>query len=566
MLGRASLPFTIRPLPAGIVAPRFTNVGPALAVAPPHPAGGDCINRMGTGAGWADYNGDGWLDLFVSDYVGGSHLYRNDLGTKGASGFTEVTASAFAGSLTHGQLVMKGAAGVTWADYSGDGRPDLLVSAVGHPYLFRNEGNSTFTHVTEASGLAGYTYRGESAAWADFNADGLLDLYLVYYAQDCFAFPIPLTLTAPDHLLMQTPSHNFVDVTGLLGGSSSPAVNGLGFQAAWLDYNNDRRPDLFVVNDFGPEVYPNVLWRNDGGTFTNVAHAARLDYAMSSMGIAVGDYNRDGNFDVAVSNIHDNAIAKGSPSGAFTYASREEGLARGWVMTKGEMRLSITWGLGFFDLDNDAYEDLFVVGGSLRSSEQVPNAVFLSNIGHHLTGLPGDGNFLDLTHIAGTEVSWGRTAAFADFDADGFVDVYLVPWYGQAFQLYRNEGTTDGNVNNWLDVRLVGADPGALGSLAHGSNRDGIGTRLTLTSASGTQYRQIMSGSSLGAGDQPAAHFGVGLDVKVKSLKIDWPSGYTQTYTDLTANQRLVVTEGAARIGTDPSRGRSLSLCDGPPH
>jgi enediyne biosynthesis protein E4 len=194
-----------------------------------------------------------------------------------------------------------------------------------------------------------------------------------------------------------------------------------------------------------------------------------------------------------------------------------------------------------------------MAGGRLRPTETVASALLVNNLSGHLTGSASDSTFLDLTYRAGLSVTSGRTLAFADFDADGFVDVYEQNYYDQPGQLYRNQGRTDGNGDHWLSVRLVGAGPGPIGTLLHGTNRDGVGARLTLTSASGTQYRQIIDGTSLGAGNQLAAHFGLGADTQVASLRINWPSGYTQTFTNLPVDQRDVITEGLAMIGTDPT-------------
>jgi enediyne biosynthesis protein E4 len=552
--GSAIYPFTILPLAAGPPYPRFADIAQAAGVdAVHHDDPTDCMNQIGSGVGWADYDGDGWLDLFVSDFNGPSHLYRSLMGSSGTPTFSDVTAAAFPGSVSAGQLVVPHGSGVTWADYDNDGDQDLLVSAIGHPYLFRNNGNGTFTDVTAAAGLAAMKYRGSSATWGDVNRDGLLDLYVVYYNQNCLANPFQWTPRAPDHLFGQTPGHTFTEMTSALGGTGSSAVNGIGFEASFFDYNNDLRPDLYVVNDFGSFVQPNVLWKNSGSSLQNVSAAAKANFAISSMGIGIGDYNRDGYFDVAVTNINPNILARGSSTGTFTDVGKTTGAQRSYVFWNGSSSRSVTWGLGFYDVNNDGYEDLMMAGGRLRPTETVASALLVNNLSGHLTGSASDSTFLDLTYRAGLSVTSGRTLAFADFDADGFVDVYEQNYYDQPGQLYRNQGRTDGNGDHWLSVRLVGAGPGPIGTLLHGTNRDGVGARLTLTSASGTQYRQIINGSSLGAGNQLAAHFGLGADTQVASLRINWPSGYTQTFTNLPVDQRDVITEGLAMIGTDPT-------------
>ena len=330
-------------------------------------------------------------------------------------------------------------------------------------------------------------------------------------------------------------------------------MNGLGFQASIFDFNGDLRPDIYVANDFGSTIQRNVLWRNDGSTMTNVSATSKANFALSSMGVGVGDFNRDGYPDLAVSNIGPNVLARGSSTGVFTDVARTSGAQRSTVFQNGTANRSVTWGLDFSDLNDDGYEDLMIAGGRLRSNESVPDAVLVNNLSGHLTGSASDGTFLDLTYAAGLSVTTGRTLAFADFNGDGYPDVYEQNYFNEPSQLYLNQGPADGNTNHWLEVRLVGAGPAPLGGLAHGSNADGIGARLVLTSASGKQYQQIVDGGSLGAGNQLAAHFGLGPDTNVTSLEIDWPSGYVQTFTNLAADQRDVITEGSSLIDHDPT-------------
>ena len=182
-----------------------------------------------------------------------------------------------------------------------------------------------------------------------------------------------------------------------------------------------------------------------------------------------------------------------------------------------------------------------------------PSALLVNNLNGQLTGSSSDSTFLDLSYQAGLSVTSGRTLAFADFDANGFMDVYEQNFYDEPGQLYRNQGRVDGNPNQWLERPPRGRRT-ALSALSSTAVIVTASVRgLTLTSASGTQYRQIIDGTSLGAGNQLAAHFGLGADTQVTSLRIDWPSGYTQTFTNLPVNQRDVITEGLSMIGNDPT-------------
>jgi hypothetical protein len=549
VLGSADYPFTVEPLQKSVITPRYSDLSSYAGVAVPHPSDPtDCINAMGTGAGWADYNGDGRVDLFVSGFASPSHLYRNT----GKLRFKDVTAKAFPGAVKGGALQISHAAGVTWADYDNDGHPDLLVVGTGGMHLFHNNGNGTFTDVTARAGLAGNIYRGESAAWGDFNRDGYLDLFVVSYSQDCFGDPISATPRATDHLFRSNGNGTFTDVTGLLGGLGSPAVSGLGFQATWFDANGDRLPDLYVANDYGRPVQRNVLWRNTGSGFADISAGSGLDLGMNAMGIAAGDYNRDGRFDLALSNWGSNVLARNDGGGRFTNVARSAGADRPVVFLQGAERVSVTWGIGLQDLNNDGYDDLFIAGGGLYDRTPQSSSVLLNNLGHHLTGRVGDSDFIDVSGGAGLRVTTARTAAFADFDGDGWVDVLVSNYDRDPPDLYRNEGPAQGNHAHWLEVRLVGAGPRRLGRLPHGSNRDGVGAVVTVKAGRDREYRQVIDGSSLGAGDELAVHFGLARHTKVDRLTVRWPSGYVQTFKNLPADKRIVITESARKIGFDP--------------
>ena len=178
-------------------------------------------------------------------------------------------------------------------------------------------------------------YRGSSATWGDVNRDGLLDLYVVYYNQSCLGNPIQQDPRAPDHLLAQTTTHTFRDMTSSLRRNRQLCCQRHGLRGLVFDYNNDLRPDLYVANDFGSFIQSNVLWKNTGTALQNVSGSTRANFAISSMGIGIGDYNRDGYFDLAVSNISPNVLAKGSSTGTFTDVARTSGAQRSDVYWNG---------------------------------------------------------------------------------------------------------------------------------------------------------------------------------------------------------------------------------------
>ena len=325
----------------------------------------------------------------------------------------------------------------------------------------------------------------------------------------------------------------FSNVTHLLGDTSGPSMGGeagniygAGFQPAWLDYDDDGDQDLYVVNDFGMRIQPNVLWRNDGRgdggwLFEDVSESSGAGVRMDGMGVAVGDYDMDGKFDMFLTNINDNVLLRNTGEGGFVDTAPEAGAEIGLYGRKPR----ISWGAMFLDYDNDADEDLYVVSGWLDARpinpKEQPNALLRND---------GTGRFANVSSSSGAnDDGIGRGGAYLDFDGDGCLDV-VVANYGQPARLFRNTCDAD---NAWLVIDPQGA----------ASNRDGIGARITVTAGGMSQVRLISGGSSSMGQNMMAAHFGLGSASKVDSVAIRWPSGAVQTLADAPVNQLLVVTE-----------------------
>ncbi len=508
-------------------AAQFTDVSSAAGIAfvHSHTAKGPDFS-IGTGAAWFDYDDDGDLDLYVTTRQGANLLYEND----GAGSFTEVASTVGADDAAND------GAGVSVADIDNDGDLDLFLANSLEDTLLRNElvetGTATFTDITAGSGITG-DERGSSASWGDYDGDGFLDLYVAHH--------IPMDISTgntQDRLYHNNGDGTFTDVSYLLSGdvdgSGTDDTKGYGFITAWTDFDDDGDLDLYLMNDcpFFPEG--NKLWRNDGGLdpenwiFTEVSGDVGAHQCSNAMGIAVGDYNRDGLWDYYFTNIGSAYLLR-NDGGLLTDVTTEAGVFED--VEPGTGKLRITWGAIFFDYDLDMWQDLVVAAGVIsKSSETDPQP----NMLYH-----NDGNGTTLTNVStGSGIEderRSRTIVMGDYDNDGDPDLFYVN-YAEPVVLARND--TD-NGNHWLILELEGV----------ASNRNGIGARIRVRTPDGVdQYWEMRSGSSLGGGDDPAAYFGLGANPTVDEIEIRWPSGIVQTLTGVTADQRMTVVESGLRV------------------
>ena len=546
-------------LPAGFAyhRPIFTDVAQEAGADFQHFR--DPVDRIPLGAGVVvfDFNNDGLQDIYVAskpswsespDQIDGANaLYRND----GNGTFTDVAAEAGVDEL------MGLSNGGCAADYDNDGDQDLYVTNWGSSKLFRNNGSGAFEDVTERAGLGDPdpSYRSMGCAWGDYDRDGHLDFVVVRHmeesdmeALDLRAFHLAVR---PLALFHNNGDGTFAEVSHLLGDAGAPRnlpgeygnLWGAGFQPGWIDFDNDGDPDLYVVNDFGHDVQPNVLWRNDGPAadgiwrFEDISRDSRADVAMFGMGLAVGDYDLDGHFDLYVTNIEDNVLLRNNGDGlTFTETVADAGAGMGAF----QRRQRVSWGAVFFDYDNDGWEDLYVASGHL-DSDRFTNHRRQPNL---LLRNTGAGTFDDVSSISGADDRGvGRGVAYADFNNDGCLDLYvanlgLAGDEAQSARLFENSCHREAK---WLRVHTVGTI----------SNRDGIGARVTVISEGRTQIREITAGSSNKSQSMLSAHFGLGRAAKADSVQIRWPSGIVQTLHDVSLNQQLTVVE-AAQSGPPP--------------
>jgi enediyne biosynthesis protein E4 len=494
-------------LPATVVVPRFQDVTASAGLEATLPPRVPC--KWTSGAAWGDIEGDGDLDLYLPAREGPARLWVND----GAGRFADEAVAR--GTDNAGA---EGASAV-FADYDNDGDQDLYVVNFGPNRLYRNDGAGRFADVAPAAGVDD-PREGASASWGDYDGDGWLDLYVTNNLE-CRSGP---TAYEPDRLYHNEGDGTFTDQTASIGVD---ATLGSGFQSVWFDYDGDGDQDLYLANDYiGADPDRNHLWRNDGPgegegwAFTDVSAESGTDWAMNSMGIAVGDYDRDLDLDFALSDIAGNALALNRGDGTFIDSAGPAGVER--VYQRAD-RTSVTWGLGFHDLNLDGWEDLLVIAGALLEGDPYQPDQLLVNA--------ANGTFLDLSAPGGmTDPAIGRGAAFADFDRDGRMDVYVVNQEGTP-RLLRNVTTQQGL--HWLEVDTVG----------RASNRDGCGATLTAEAGGAIMLRQVLCGSSLGAGSDTVVHLGLGTVTRVTRLVIRWPSGTRQVLRNVAVDRLLTVTE-----------------------
>ena len=305
--------------------------------------------------------------------------------------------------------------GAGWADYDNDGDLDLFVAAWGASKLFRNNGppSFAFTDVTSDAGVGDpdSTYRTMGVAWGDYDSDGYLDLLVVRHLGE-YHLETPKSMDFTDVPRPVALYHNngdgtFTDRTTLLSSIYEVPSNVVvaGFKPGFVDYDNDGDADIYLVNDFGSQLYPNVLWRNDGpddtGTwiFADVSTVSGTDLEIFGMGLAIGDYDNDGDLDFYMTNMGPNQLLRNEGDGTFTNQTDLAGVGRGKVPGLPGYDINVGWGTGFFDLDNDGFLDLYAASGYVDmdpfpNPRLQPNALFINN---------GNGTFNDMSLMSGAD-------------------------------------------------------------------------------------------------------------------------------------------------------------------
>jgi tetratricopeptide (TPR) repeat protein len=472
----------------------------------------------GRGSGWADYDGDGDLDLISAGTYQPLALYRND----GNGKFTDVARKA-------GLTGPNGGWATIWFDFDNDGDQDLYVTREGWyapaaNSLYQNNGDGSFTDIARAAGVDDPLGTGFSATVADFNLDGLLDIYVANGA--------PRVGTS-NVLFINQGNGKFREEAKTAGVAD--ARQSIGTCAG--DYDNDGYPDLYVVN-----VQGNALYKNNGnGTFTNVTAKAGVEQPVNTGYVCwFFDVNNDGWQDLFVSSWNtyqdflENKItgkSKGRGYRSVIFRNNQDGTFSDVSTEAGLNACFGTMGANYGDFDNNGFPDIYLGNGGPEMFRVEPDALYMNK---------GNGTLSEVTAQAGLG-HLGKThgTAVADFDRDGWLDLYLpiggnFPGDQWRNALYRNRGGR----NHALSLLLIGSR----------CNRDAVGARVRLRLNQGWRYQEVSRGVGFGASNAPELHFGLGQENKVLELEVKWPGGETEKFEDIDASQRIKIQQAQGII------------------
>lgn len=496
---------------------------------------------VGAGCAFLDYDNDGWMDVYFvnsgpSDFFTPATPLKNALYRNNGDGtFSDVTDKA---GVAGGKFGM----GVSAGDYDADGNVDLYITNYGSNILYRNNGNGTFTDVTEKAGVTAPGWS-TCATWFDYNNDGKLDLFVssfVFYDKSqnplCTDETLKRRYYCVPRLFKPQSSrlfHNngdgtFRDVSRESGIAGHP---GKSFGAVATDINNDGLIDLFVAND----TMPNFLFLNKGaGKFEEIGLSAGIAYGAtgrprSGMGVDAADYDGDGWQDLFVANIDQEFFSLYHNDEELIFSDQPGEIAPATQLLSG-------WGLKFFDYDNDGDPDLFLVNG--HPDDMIESRVPRVKHKEPLLMFENTGRiFRDVSANSGTvfsKVFSGRGMAIGDFDNDGDADV-LTSNNGDPPLLLRNQG---GNRNNWIGLHLIPTK----------SNSAAVGAVITWQTGTVKRTRLKTGGGSYLSSHDPREILGVGSATKVDSVEIRWPSGKVDRLTNVPLNKYVKVVEGAGLV------------------
>ena len=505
------------------------------------------IETMAGGVAVLDYDNDGLLDLFFTNGADVPSLVKSDASfsnrlfhNNGDGTFTDVTVKAGLAGVGYSM-------GAAVGDYDNDGFVDIYVTGVNRNQLFHNNGNGTFTDVTAKAGVTGILPASGkawavTAGWFDYNNDGLLDLLVVNYldydvktAAVCSTHKIQTYCSPsdfkglPNILYRNNGDGTFTDVSA---ESHVGKYIGKGMGVAFADYDGDGFTDIFISND----TFPNLLLHNNrDGTFTDDAMNAGVAYnemgkTVAGMGTDFRDLDNDGRPDIFHTAMFGDSfpLYKNLGDKQFEDITSASGLSVSTAKNTG-------WGTGAYDFDNDGLKDLFTANAAILDNSMevehrpfpLPNSIF-RNLGNFV--------FQDVSAGAGATFSIPaphRGAAFGDFNNDGKMDIAVSVLNGPP-ELLMNRSS---NSNHWIILKLIGVH----------DNRDGLGTKVKITTTHGSQYNEATTAVGYNSSSDKRVHFGLGDANIIQKIELSWPTGVKQTLLNVKADQVLTITESTDR-------------------
>ncbi|MHB8898543.1 MAG: CRTAC1 family protein [Thermoguttaceae bacterium] len=494
------------------------------------------VETVSSGLALFDYDNDGWIDIY---FVNGAPLpgsppgppprnalYRNN----GDWTFTDVTEAAGVGDTGFGL-------GVAVADYDNDGDQDIYVNNFGPNVLYRNNGDGTFRDVTEPARVQPGRRVGAGACFLDIEGDGDLDLYSANYVDFTFENHVPVVVSGypqyagpkdyrptPHNLYRNNGDGTFSDISKEAGIADHP---GTGMGTVCLDHNNDGDTDICVMND----VHGNFLFDNDGtGKFEEMALVVGMGFSMdgtelASMGVDCADYNNDGWLDLFQTSYSTElpALYRNTGIGFFEDVTRATGAG---VTTYAY----VNWGCGFADFDRDGDRDLYIANGHLQDNVERYNDITAYEVRNTLLMNTGNEKFLDVSDQAGDGMLpklSSRGMGLDDLDNDGDIDVVVLNSRREPTVL-RNDSETE---NHWVEIQLHGSR----------TNRDGVGARVRVVTGDLTQIDEVHSGRGYQSHHGTRLHFGLGERQQIDRVEVRWVGGGEEVFEG-------VAVDGIARL------------------
>jgi hypothetical protein len=473
----------------------FTNVASQIGIISTY---FDDYYIPGGGVGFADYDNDGDPDLIIASKTH-FKVFRNSAGI-----YIDVTAQS--GISFSGDCLKS----VVWGDFDNDGWRDVyLTSWYSGNKLYKNNGNGTFTDITNQAGVGvPYFYQSTTAAWGDINKDGLIDLYVGNYGN------IESAGEQPNFLFKNNGNGTFSDITISSGAGDSVYKKPLAIVI--YDYDMDGWQDIYIAMDKNQR---STMFKNNGnGTFQDVTWTTGTMCFFDAMGIAVGDYNHDGLFDLHVSN---------GPPGNATFRYNGNGTFTDVAVPTNTTINKECWGNSFIDFDNDGWCDLYATASA---GIDMCDVLYKNNRNNSFSNLGFSLGIRDSTFSYG--------AAKVDYNNDGYMDLCVTMSRDSNAHFYRNSGGS----NKWIKLKCIGIQ----------SNKDALGTVVTAYYNSEMNRQVILGGSSFLSSDDVELVFGIGSASVIDSLIINWTNGIVDRSYNITANGRYSALEGAGIIGITP--------------